>query len=223
MGTVDLALASELRDALGIHRVIETGTYRGVTAHALAKVFNEVVTIELSALLHERAASALGYLPQVRPLCGNSVNVLGTLADPETASLYFLDSHWSSGKTPKCDQECPILDEIGIINGGHPNDCVIIDDAHLFASTPPPPLDPKQWPTLADVFDAVRETWPQHIVTVLDNQIIAVPSHGRQAIDDYGARVFASYHERYRKAVIGARGLLLTALGMTRKWTGRGR
>lgn len=221
MGTVDLALASDLRDRLGLGRAVETGTYRGVTAGALAQVFSEVVTIELSVALHEHATLALRHLPQVSPLCGDSVGVLGTLVDPETATLYYLDGHWSAGQTQKGDQECPVLDEIAAVNGGHPNDCIIIDDARLFTSAPPSPMDPEQWPMLTEVFDALRARWPHHIVTVLDDQIIAVPPHGKPAVDAYGARLFDSYRERYQRAIVGVRGLMLTTLGTIRERTGR--
>jgi hypothetical protein len=192
MGTIDLRLAADLRDQLGLQRAIETGTYRGRTARALTSVFGSVITIELSRELHERAATALGDLPQVEAMQGHSSDVLRTVVRDDTPTFYFLDGHWSRGSTEGADQECPLLDELAAIGAGHREDCVIIDDARLFTSAPPPPHDPTHWPTIAEVFDAIRAQRPDHSVTVLADQVIAVPQRAKPVIDAYGARVHAA-------------------------------
>ena len=65
------------------------------------------------------------------------------------------------------------------IGVGHEHDCFVIDDARLFTSAPPRPLDPTHWPALIDIFDAIRSRHPQHVVTLLSDQIIAVPPPAR--------------------------------------------
>jgi hypothetical protein len=189
MGTIDLRLATELRDELGLKRVIETGTYRGLTARALAPLFGSVVTIELSRSLHERAARALGDVPNVEAIQGDSREVLAGIAPADTGTLYFLDGHWSGGVTDGADDECPLLGELAAIGPGHPQDCLVIDDARFFTSAPSPPLDPAQWPTITEVFDAIRTERPGHAVTLIDDQVLAVPQRAKPVIDTYGARV----------------------------------
>jgi hypothetical protein len=189
MGTVDLPLAADLRRRLGLRRAVETGTFRGGTARRLATVFPEVVTIELSVDLHRSAQAALRDTPRVRALQGHSVARLGELTDPDLPTLYYLDGHWSGGATGGSDDECPVLAEIAAIAAGHPDDCVIVDDARMFTSAPPPPHRAEQWPTLMEVVDAIRERHPDHLVTLLADQIVAVPSRARPALDDYGARL----------------------------------
>jgi hypothetical protein len=191
MGTIDLPLATELRDELGLKRAIETGTYRGLTARALAPVFASVVTIELSSSLHEQAARALGGLPNVEAIQGDSRQVLAGLARAEMPTLYFLDGHWSGGVTDGAGDECPVLGELAAIGSGHPQDCLVIDDARLFTSAPPPPHDPAQWPTITEVFDAIRSERPAHAVTLIDDQVLAVPQRARSVINSYGARTEA--------------------------------
>jgi hypothetical protein len=189
MGSVDPAFAADLRDRLGLKRAVETGTFRGATTRKLAGLFESVATIELSPELHRRAEVTLGDLPNVRLLQGHSAERLAEVGDPDVATLYFLDGHWSGGSTSGADEQCPVLGELAAIGPGHPDDCIVIDDAHLFTSAPPLPYDADQWPTLLDVFDAIREHRPHHIVTVLGGQVIAAPARARPAIDTYGLRL----------------------------------
>lgn len=189
MGSVDLTFASELVAAAGLRRAVETGTYRGRTARALAGIFPSVVTIELSPELHRQAVEALRDVSAVQALQGHSAQVLRDVHDPDVPTFYFLDGHWSAGVTAGAGDQCPVLDEIRAIGAGHPDDCLLIDDARLFASAPPPPMDPQAWPTLVEVFDAIREQRPDHRVTVLGDQVIAVPERARVALDAYGLRV----------------------------------
>jgi len=189
MGTVDLRLASELASALELRRAVETGTYRGGTARSLARAFPQVITIELSAELYQAAVARLADEPRVRPLHGHSGEVLKSVVDAGAPALYFLDGHWSLGSTAGAEDECPVLDELAAIESGHPDDCILIDDARLFATAPPPPHNPERWPTLLEVFDAIRARWPEHLITVVDDQIIAVPMRARAVLDRYGQRV----------------------------------
>lgn len=189
MGTIDLRLATELRDKLGLRRAVETGTYQGLTARALASLFESVITIELSRPIYERAANALRDLPNVEAVQGHSSDVLDRIVRQDTPTLYFLDGHWSGGNTAGSGDECPVLEELGAIGPGSQDDCLVIDDARLFTSAPPPPHDPAQWPTIVEVFDAIRSQRPRHMVTLLSDQVIAVPLRAKSVIDSYGTRV----------------------------------
>src|SRR5439155_24725961 len=53
VGSVPLALASDLRDTLDIRHAIETGTYKAEGARALASIFESVATIEMSARYYQ--------------------------------------------------------------------------------------------------------------------------------------------------------------------------
>jgi hypothetical protein len=61
----------------------------------------------------------------------------------------------------------PVLDEISAIGRGHCDDCLIIDDARRFLAAAPPALDMRQWPTIMEVLDALREHRPRHHLTIL--------------------------------------------------------
>ena len=189
MGSVDTDFASDLRDRLGLRRAVETGTFRGGTTRSLAALFDSVATIEINEDLHRRAEITLADLPNVSALHGNSVERIGELTDSTQPTLFFLDGHWSGTSTGGEEDQCPVLKEIEAMGSGHPDDCIVIDDARLFTSAPPPPHRVEQWPTLIEVFDAIRARHPEHLVTVLGDQVIGVPARGRPAVDAYGLRL----------------------------------
>lgn len=184
--TVDLTLARRLQMELRLERAVETGTYLGDTTRALAGLFPSVATIERSADLHRETAIRLQDLANVQALQGHSVDRLPEVVDPDTPTLYFLDGHWSDGVTAGADDECPVLRELRVIGPGHPKDCLVIDDARFFTSLPPPPHDPAAWPTLLEVLDAIRADRPEHHVTLLGDQVLAVPQAGRSIVDAHG-------------------------------------
>jgi hypothetical protein len=191
MGGVPLGLAADLRDALGLVRAVETGTYRGGTTRQLAEMFPTVATIELSTELHEAAVANLAGIAAITALQGDSGVILPTLAEPSIPTLWFLDGHWSGGPTAGQEAECPVLAEIGALAGSHRSDCILIDDARLFAAPPPPPHDPRQWPTLLEVFDALRASQPEHHITVLADLVIAVPPSAKPIVDRFGQSLVA--------------------------------
>jgi hypothetical protein len=189
MGTVDLQLAGDLARLANVRRAVETGTYRGGTTRKLAGLFPSVVTIEISEKLHREAVERLKDLPGVDARHGHSAQVLTDVRLSEAPTLYYLDGHWSAGSTGGEEDQCPVLGEIAAIGPGHPDDFLIIDDARLFTSAPEAPMDPAKWPTLTEVFDALRAQRPEHLVTVLNDQIISYSPRVQPAIDAYGDRL----------------------------------
>src|SRR5690242_12345335 len=133
MGTISSRLAADLRDRLQLHRGVETGTYEGRGARVLAETFPAVVTIELSDEIAQRARQNLGDVLHVRVVQGDSREQLRALVDRDVPTLWFLDGHWSGGSTAGASAECPVLEEIAAIGAAGPLDCIIIDDARLFA------------------------------------------------------------------------------------------
>ena len=186
MGSLPPELAVALRDRLGLRRAVETGTYLGGGARLLAGLFESVVTIELSESLAARAAQELADLPNVTVRNGDSRQVLPELAATEVPTLYWLDGHWSGGETAGAELECPLLWELAAIGAGTAEDAVLVDDARLFTASPPPPHDPAAWPTIVEVFDALRSARGGHHVTVLGDLVVAVPARARDLADRFG-------------------------------------
>jgi len=176
VGVLPQHLATELRNQLGLTRAIETGTYRGRGTRLLASVFPEVVTIEVAPQLARAAQESLADVPGVTVRQGSSRDVLPDVVDDTKPTLYWLDGHWSGGVTGGSEDECPVLAEIAAISAGHPDDCILVDDARLFLAPPTPPHRPEQWPSYREVEDAVHSTRPGHVVLVAHDIIVAVPA-----------------------------------------------
>lgn len=144
-------------------------------------MFPTVVTVELSDRYFEAALAELAALPNVAVEHGSSPSVLTTL--PPAPTLYWLDAHWSGLDTAGSEHPCPVLDEIASIPP-HPADCLLIDDARLFATT----SEPERWPTLVDVIEALCRARPASHVTVLHDLIICVPAEAKDLVDEFGRR-----------------------------------
>ena len=154
MGVLPEQLAASLRDRLSLVRAIETGTYRGRGTRLLGSLFAEVITIEVAPALAQAAKMSLTNIAGVTVQEGSSRYILPNLIDPSKPTLYWLDGHWSGGVTGGAEDECPVLAELSAIAGGHPDDCILIDDARLFLAPPPPPHRPEDWPRYREIEDA---------------------------------------------------------------------
>jgi hypothetical protein len=143
-------------------------------------LFESVVTIELADGLYERARVKLADLPNVATKHGSSPHFLRELEPAPT--LYWLDAHWCFDETAGADDPCPVLDELDAIRP-HPADCLLIDDARLFAAN-----FYEEWPTLMEVLDALREARPTGYVTVVHDLIASVPAEAKDIVDMFGWR-----------------------------------
>jgi hypothetical protein len=184
-------LARPLQAHLGLVRAVETGTHLGRGARLLAQVFPSVVTIELSPTLAAQARINLADLPSVTSLEGHSAELLPSLVDASTPTYWFLDGHWSGGDTAGEGDNCPVARELQIISEGHIDDVIVVDDARYFLSPPPPPYAADQWPTLLEIIDSVRRARPDAYVTVLGDQIVAVPVRARAVVEAHGQQLNA--------------------------------
>lgn len=124
----ELASRSEV-----VSTFVETGTYFGKTTQQLAKVCDQVITVEIDQVLYERAVDLFRDDNRVTVLQGDSADVLPkVLAELDRPALFWLDGHFSGGVTggPK---EPPILSELEALLQ-HPikDHIIVIDDARLF-------------------------------------------------------------------------------------------
>jgi hypothetical protein len=165
VGKINEQLAREAA-ATGIRRAVETGTLHGDSAIALAGIFERVETIELSWYWTVRASTRLWRHRNVRFRHGDSARLLRPSSEP---TLYWLDAHWSAGHAAGETRQCPLLDEVRATAPGSAGDWYLIDDARLFTDPPPPPNNPAQWPTLADIEQVFAEVRPSYEVGVRED------------------------------------------------------
>lgn len=182
---------------------IETGTAGGESVRAVAPLFKYCHTIEIV----EKRAEVSEYPSNVTLHTGNSANLLKGIADNYKGHniLFWLDAHWSEPHESEPGvNECPIMDEIQAI-AGH-KAIVMIDDARLFYGRPPWPCNPeKGWPRFMHVFEKLRQCFPEHIITIVDDYIIAFPLEMRDVpnlewYQRYGER-FPTEEQRLKQSV----------------------
>lgn len=168
-------LVLAIRERLRIQNFVETGTYRGDTAAWASRHFPHVFTIELSPVFYAEAQTRFHVQPNVRVLNGDSSTmtreVLNGLAQP---ALFWLDAHWSGLDTAGREIECPVMAEIALINNSPLAHVVLIDDARLFCSPPPPPHRADLWPDLASMMAALSQEGRRYVV-LTEDVFIAVP------------------------------------------------
>lgn len=175
-------LMIRIRDERGATTFVETGTFHGDTAAWAAGVFGRVVTIERDPDLHRDSAARLGGLANVECVQGDSRAELQRIAQTlETPTIFWLDAHWSGGRTYGHADECPLLDELGALAASEVPRYLFIDDARFFLRPPPPPHDPASWPTLTEVVQSLGALGGTY-VAVLDDVIVAVPATGSELV-----------------------------------------
>jgi hypothetical protein len=110
---------------------VETGTHMGDTTAAVADLFQQCFTIELSDQLYRRASVRFSKTPNVRCLQGDSGRMISDLIRNHLPgpALFWLDAHASGGVTTNAGYD-PIFAELEAIladpEAGH---VILIDDA----------------------------------------------------------------------------------------------
>jgi len=129
-----------------VSHFVETGTYLAETAVWASQFFESVISIERSSELYEAARSKYGHIENLCFINADSRDGLSQYIkqfksfNRHIRVLFWLDAHWSGGLTYGQKEECPLLDEIRILNFSAPDNIfILIDDARLFLEPPPLP------------------------------------------------------------------------------------
>lgn len=130
---------NSVRRLTGATTLIETGTYRGITARRASKLFQRVITIELD---HELATASKEYLadrPNIEVIEGDALKeVTKVLARPEIDRVVlFLDGHYSGGETALGDLAEPAVEEVKILAPFREKILgIVVDDFREFGTQP---------------------------------------------------------------------------------------
>ena len=202
MGLIRMGPPAELMTRLSseyaVKIFVETGTYEGATAGWASAHFQNVFTIEMSEHFYEETRKKYHYLQNVDFIFGDSRTELRKLVDKlEGAAIFWLDAHWSGGATYGDNDQCPILNEIEIINECRYDNFVFIDDARLFTSPPQPPHRPEQWTGIAALFKALQAARSDKYIVIIEDVIIAVPKFAETTVAHYCQNVNAKLWEAY--------------------------
>ena len=161
-------LISRLGREHGAKTFVETGTFLGEMIDAQRGQFEKLISIELAEELFQAARKKYAADPAVELVQGDSGVKLREVAArlPEPA-LFWLDAHYSRGKTAGGAADAPIIKELsGIAPRHQPRDLILIDDARLFGLK-------SDYPKLEVIKKFAAQHWPQHTFAV-DTDIICI-------------------------------------------------
>ena len=147
--------------------LVETGTYNGHMVMAMLDRFKEIFSIELDVTLCSNAQKQFSRHHHVHILQGSSDQVLPRiLPQINKPCLFWLDAHYSGGKTAKGELSTPIMKELDWIvrHPFAPNHVLLIDDARCFVGD-------DDYPTLAEVRDYLLGKLPGWVFEVRDDII----------------------------------------------------
>jgi len=184
-----IGLVTELAQRCSLRTFIETGTYNGITAVWAASAFDRVVTIEADPTIYARARRRLENLQNVVPLLGDTRSILsGVVSELRTPAIFWLDSHWSGEGTYGEHDECPLLQELDVINVSTLDHVVLIDDARMFLTKPPPPHRADQWPSVKDIAHVIM-CRPGRALFLVDDFLICIPNFAQKAFEGFVSSV----------------------------------
>lgn len=183
---------------------VETGTFQGGTTLWASQHFGSVITVENSKTIYDVALKRFEMTRNVQCLCGDSRSQLKTIVGNRSSpAIIWLDSHWCGGESYGETDQCPLLQELEILNSVSMQHLLFIDDARLFTSPPPLPNRVEEWPTIADVCRSLDSGKYQRYVVIFEDVIIAVPEHMKAAVaawcQSVNTKEWQDYGERLKK------------------------
>ncbi len=183
-GGVPIYLIERFLKHIEIPVFVETGSASGGSIKEAARYFDICHTIELNegrqivdeslTNVHWHNGNTIEVLPEI---VSELVRYKESLDTPHFRyAMFFLDAHWDGDK-PEGEEtkDCYLLEELEAIAPYDQNSIIIIDDARLFMGNPPHPNNPKEWPTIQQVFKLFDEKFKYFRVTIIDDFIIAFP------------------------------------------------
>lgn len=179
-------LINKLRDIFSISTFVETGTYKGNTAYWASRIFDHVITIEASESLYKEVTEKYHHVKNIEFIYGDSREKLrGVIAKLDGPSIFWLDGHWSGNATYGVSNQCPLIEEIEIINSSEYEHFILIDDGRYFLSPPPEPHPIEQWPNICVVINTLNSSDKVRYVVIFEDVIIATPSLAKHVIVHY--------------------------------------
>lgn len=163
-------LITSVAARFSLKNFVETGTFEGEMIEAQRPFFQTIWSIELDEKLFAAARKKFAGDAVVRLVQGDSgVKLHEVAAVLHEPALFWLDAHYSRGKTAGAAADAPIIKELSCLAPRRFSDAILIDDARLFGLK-------SDFPKLAVIRDFARQHWPQHNFAVESDIICILPS-----------------------------------------------
>jgi hypothetical protein len=134
MPSIDVNFLNSLHDDYKKYPcLVETGTMEGHTIFPLEPYFDKLYTIEFSEKYYNNTKNKYSGNKINFILGDSSIALISLLPNITDKCIFFLDAHWSGGDTGHSAKDCPLAEEITLINYLFQNEAIIIiDDFRLF-------------------------------------------------------------------------------------------
>ncbi|MCD6063802.1 MAG: hypothetical protein K0R82_1713 [Flavipsychrobacter sp.] len=188
MGIVSFSIPQKLITSIiancNIPNFVETGTYKGNSSIWASKHFSKVYTIEIDETLSKYAAARPDAGKNIEFIVGDSKKEMPKLAAKLSGrTLFWLDGHWCMGAGGK-DDECPLMSELEAITSLQ-DSIILVDDVRCFLGPLPPPHMASDWPRIDTIFQFIRQNFPNHHTTIIDDVLVIYPSDIKPYVDKY--------------------------------------
>lgn len=175
-----------LKERFGLTHFIETGTCHGDTAAWAAKHFPKVTTVEFSEKFYKEASERYKHLSNIDFRFQDSREACRQLAPTlDRPALFWIDSHWCGDDAFGKNDQCPLLEEIDILNQSKITHFLLIDDARLFLSPPCEPHPVEQWPPIDAIVEHLKNSAHHYFIVVFEDVIMAVPEYAKEVLVSY--------------------------------------
>src|SRR5260221_293840 len=146
-----------IKESFAVRHFDETGTFNGHSSSWASNHFAQVDTVEYSRALYDETKGKLGHIGNINFIFGDSRAALKEIvAEATLPILFWLDAHWCSGGSYGEKDQCPLLEELRIINSSPVEHYILIDDARLFEAPPPLPNLTEFYPCLGDLLEVSK-------------------------------------------------------------------
>jgi hypothetical protein len=113
----------------------ETGSHIGETINNMLDHFEKLITIEVSEKYYNIVKNKFKDIQKVKCVYGDSALIMEDVIPTEREGVIFwLDGHYSSDDTGKGINDCPLIEELNVINSKFKNSVIIIDDYRMFGT-----------------------------------------------------------------------------------------
>ncbi len=148
--------------------LVETGTYLGEMVEYQKNNFKRIFSIEIAELFYRFCSRRLRKYKNISIIKGDSSvslkKVMGQISSNDRV-LFWLDGHYSGGKTGKGEKECPIYEELtSIFEMRADKDVILIDDARCFNGE-------GDYPTLSELNMFIKQKQENANIEVKDDMI----------------------------------------------------
>ena len=113
--------------------LFETGLFKGGGVERSLNLFEKIYSCDIMKEFVDNAKEHFKHRHDVTILHGDSKDCLKVSLDIDQPILFYLDAHFSGGKTggENICNGCPVLEELKVIGQRKHKDVVIIDDLRL--------------------------------------------------------------------------------------------